>query len=58
MVKSCGTRLVDNPHPWMVAVTSGSCCPSCEGKSMGRMKNPRIGWANNIEKGDEATERH
>ena len=41
------------PHSWMVAVTGGSCYPSRGGKSTGRMKNPRVGWANNIEKGDE-----
>ena len=44
---------MDNPHPWMVAVTGGSCYPSRGGKSTGRMKSPRVGWANNIEKGSE-----
>ena len=49
----CCTRPVDNPHPWMVAVTGGSRYPSRGGKFTGRMKNSRVGWANDIEKGDE-----
>ena len=37
----------------MVAVTGGSCYPSRGGKSTGRMKNPRVRWANNIKKSNE-----
>ena len=37
----------------MFAVTGGSCYPSRGGKFTGRMKNPRMGSANNIEKWDE-----
>ena len=49
----CCMRPVDDPHPWMVAVTGGSYYPPRGRKSTSRMKNPRVGWANNIEKGDE-----
>ena len=44
---------MDNPHPWIAAVTGGSCYPSRGGKSTGRMENPRVGWAIHIEKGEE-----
>ncbi len=33
--------------------TGGSCYPSRGQKSTGRLKNPPVGWANNIEKGNK-----
>ena len=34
---------VDDPHPWMVAVTGRSCYSSRRRKSTGRVENPRVG---------------
>ena len=37
---SCCTRLVDNFHTWMVAVTGGSSYTSRGGKSTYKLKEP------------------
>ena len=49
---SCCTWPVDDPHPWMVAVTGGSCYPSRGRKSTGRVGNPRVGWRKSMRKRD------
>ena len=43
---------MDDPHPWMVAATGGSCYPSHGRKSTARVENPQVGWKKSMGKKD------
>ena len=63
--KNCCTRPVETPHPWVGGIFHGwrphpwnsahtrrSCYSSRGGTSMGRVRNPRVGWVKSMGRGD------